>query len=369
MKIPMVDLKRQYQDLRNEINTELQAVLDSAAFILGPCVTAFAEEVADYCKVKYAIPVASGTDALHLALRACEIRPGDEVITTPFTFIGTCEAISYTGAKPVFVDIEEDGFNIDVSQIESAITPRTRAIAAVHLFGQPANLDALMDICNRHGLKLIEDCAQSFGASYQDKMTGSWGDAGCFSFYPSKNLGAYGDAGMVITNDDTIAGTVNTLRNHGSSKAYTHSMIGYNSRLDEMQAAILRVKLRYIDDFNAARRNHAQQYTTRLSGSNITLPRLDLEGTPVFHQYTVRSDSRDRIREALQAADIASAVFYPIPLHQQPVYQNDYKDISLPVSENAARQVLSLPMYPELTQAQIDHVCDTILASIDPSGN
>ena len=360
----MIDLKQQYQRLRSEIDTELQAVLESSAYIMGPAVAALAEEVAGYCNVKHAIPLASGTDALHLAFRACGIGPGDEVITTPFTFIGTCEAISYTGAKPVFVDIEEDSFNIDVSQIEAAITPRTRAIAAVHLFGQPANLDALMDISRKHDLRLIEDCAQSFGARYGDKITGAWGDVGCFSFYPSKNLGAYGDAGMVITDDDSIAKTVSTLRNHGSSEPYTHSIIGYNSRLDEIQAAILRVKLRYIDEFNAARRKHAQHYTHRLADANIVLPAVQVDGTHVYHQFTIRSDNRDNIREALQTADIASAIFYHIPLHQQPVYRDDYADISLPIAEKTARQVLSLPMFPELSETQMNKICDVILSSL-----
>ncbi len=364
MKIPMVDLKQQYTHLKTEIDSAVLSVLDSAHFILGPNVKALAAEVAQYCNVKHAIPVASGTDAIHLALLACGIGVGDEVITTPFTFIGTAEAISYTGAKPVFVDIEADSFNIDTTQIEAAITPQTRAIAAVHLFGQPANLDALTELCRRHDLRLIEDCAQSFGARYDDRMTGSFGDVGCFSFYPSKNLGAYGDAGMVITNNDTIAEKVDVLHNHGSDAPYKHSVIGYNSRLDEIQAAILRIKLKYIDEFNNARREHARHYSERLANSDIITPVEQDNRMHVYHQYTIRSERRDAIHKALTEADIASAVFYPIPLHQQPVYQNDYPGLSMPVAEQTAKQVLSLPMFPELTNAQIDHICDVMLGCL-----
>ncbi len=361
MNIPMVDLKQQYNQLKSEIDSAVMSVLDSAHFILGPNVKALASEIAEYCNVSHAIPVASGTDALHLALLACGIGPGDEVITTPFTFIATAEAISYTGAKPVFIDIEKSSFNIDINQIEAAITPQTRAIAAVHLFGRPANLDALTELCRRHDLKLIEDCAQSFGASYHGRMTGSFGDAGCFSFYPSKNLGAYGDAGMVITNDDAIAERIRVLHNHGSDAPYRHSVIGYNSRLDEIQAAILRIKFKYIDEFNNARRENARRYGERLANSGIAIPSEQENSIHVYHQYTIRSDRRDAIHEALKAADIASAIFYPIPLHQQSVYRNDYMDLSLPIAEQAAQQVLSLPMYPGLSTAQIDQVCDVIL--------
>lgn len=364
MKIPLLDLKQQYQRLRAEIDAELRNVLESAVFIMGPAGVSLTEEISSYCDVKHVIPVASGTDALHLAIRACGIGPGDEVITTPFTFIGTCEAISYTGAQPVFVDIEEDSLNIDASQIEASITERTRAIVAVHLFGQPANLDALTEICRNHGLSLIEDCAQSFGARYRNKMTGTWGNAGCFSFYPSKNLGAYGDGGMVITDDDVIAQKITSLHNHGSCEPYTHNMIGYNSRLDEIQAAVLRVKLRYIDEFNTARRKHAQQYARRLANTGIVLPREQPHSTHVYHQYTVRSDNRDSIQTALKSAGIAFAIFYPIPLHRQPVYQDSYATLSLPVAEKAASQVLSLPMFPELTEKQINEITDVILATL-----
>lgn len=361
MKIPMVDLKQQYYDLQVEIDSAILSALESAKYILGPNVDALACEIAEYCNVKHAIPVASGTDALHLALLACGIGAGDEVITTPFTFIGTAEAISYTGARPVFVDIEADSFNIDVSRIEAAITPNTRAIAAVHLFGQPANLDALTELCRKHHLPLIEDCAQSFGARYHGKITGSVGDAGCFSFYPSKNLGAYGDAGMVITNDDIIAEKIRVLHNHGSDEPYKHCVIGFNSRLDELQAAILRIKLRHIEAFNNARRENAKYYSDRLANSGIVIPVENENNIHVYHQYTIRSNKRDQIRESLNKAEIASAIFYPIPLHQQPVYQNDYRGISMPVAEQTVKQVLSLPMYPELSKTQIDHVCDVIL--------
>jgi dTDP-4-amino-4,6-dideoxygalactose transaminase len=360
MNIPMVDLKQQYQKLRAEIDSAVMSVLESAHYILGPNVESFAIEVAEYCNVKHAIPVASGTDALHLAMVASDIGPGDEVITTPFTFIGTAEAISYTGATPVFVDIEPGSFNIDVTCIEKAITSKTRAIAAVHLFGQPANLDVLAELCRKHNLKLIEDCAQAFGARYKNGIVGTFGDAGCFSFYPSKNLGAYGDAGLVITNNDGIAERISVLRNHGSNVPYMHSVIGYNSRLDEIQAAILRVKLKYLDEFNNARQKNAKLYNERLGDAGVVIPVAQENSMHVYHQYTIRSEKRDQIHEQLSKASIASAIFYPIPLHQQPVYKGSYSDISLPVAEQTVKQVLSLPMYPELSEEQINQVCAVI---------
>lgn len=360
MNIPMVDLKGQYETLRAEIEEGFQQVFANTHFILGPNVRALEEEVARYCGVRHAIAVASGTDALHLALRAAGIGEGDEVITSPFTFIATAEAISYVGARPVFVDIEPQTFNIDPAAIEAAITPRTRAVIPVHLFGQPADLAPIADLCRRHGLKLIEDCAQSFGASYQGKQTGTWGDLGCFSFFPSKNLGCYGDGGMVITDSDEMAAQLRVLANHGSRQRYHHSVIGYNSRLDELQAVVLRIKLKRIDDYNRSRRRNAHLYTERLTGSGVVPPAEDGKGVHVYHQYTIRADRREAIQQALAAANIASAIYYPIPLHRQEVYRDTFADASFPVAEQAAASVLSLPMYPELTEAQVERVCAVI---------
>ena len=367
MNIMMNDTVQQYQLLRGEIDEAVHSVLESGYFILGPNVTAFEREVAQYLEVKHAIAVASGTDALHLAVRAAGIGEGDEVITTAFTFIGTAEAISYTGARPVFVDIDPDTFNIDVNQIEASIGPNTRAIIAVHLFGQAADLDVLKDICRKHRLHLIEDCAQSFGADYRGKKTGGYGDLGCFSFYPSKNLGGFGDGGMVVTDNDTMADTIRTLRNHGSREPYRHSIIGYNSRLDELQAAILRIKLKHIDKFNAQRRQVAQLYNERLQYADLITPVESGQRSHVYHQYTIRSDKRELIHRKLTDGGIASAVYYPIPLHQQEVYKEQYRAVSLPAVENAAAEVLSLPIYPELSVQQVDRVCQCIIDVIQAS--
>lgn len=364
MNIPMVDLKGQYETLKDEIEKGFREVLETTQFILGPNVRALEEEVAAYCNVKHAIAVASGTDALHLAVRAAGIGEGDEVITTPFTFIATAEAVSYVGAKPVFVDIDPQTFNIDVNRIEAAITERTRAVIPVHLFGQPADLAPIRELCQRHGLTLIEDCAQSFGAAYAGRMTGACGDFGCFSFFPSKNLGCYGDGGMIVTDSDEMAEAVRVLRNHGSRQRYHHSVIGYNSRLDELQAVVLRAKLKHIDTYNLLRRKNAHQYTHRLHGTGVIPPAEDGKGTHVYHQYTVLSDAREAIQSALGAAGIASAVYYPIPLHRQEVYWDSCARCSFPVAEEVAGRVLSLPMYPELTTAQIDRVCDVLLGAL-----
>ena len=364
MNIPMVDLKQQYLALRNEIDSSLKDVLESTQFILGPNVRALEEEVAAYCGVRHAISVASGTDALHLALRGAGIGPGDEVITSPFTFIATAEAICYQGAEPVFVDIDPETFNLDVSLIEKAINSNTKAILPVHLFGQPADLTPIRELCSKYDLKLIEDCAQSFGAEYGGVKSGAFGDAGCFSFFPSKNLGCYGDGGMIVCDDDQLAADIRTLRNHGSRERYHHNMIGFNSRLDEMQAVILRVKLQRIDEFNRLRRRNAHLYSELLTNSGVTPPHEDGKGVHVYHQYTIKSLQRDKIHQALTAAGIASAVYYPIPLHQQEVFCERYAGVSLPNAEEVAGEVLSLPMYPELTTEQINRVCAAIKGAL-----
>lgn len=363
MNIPMVDLKIQYESLREEIEAGIRGVLETTQFILGPAGRQLEEQIATYCGVRHAIGVSSGTDALHLALRAAGIGPGDEVITSPFTFIATAEAISYVGATPVFVDIDAQTFNIDVALIEAAITERTKAVLPVHLFGQPADLQPMLDLCRRHGLQLIEDCAQSFGATYNGRMTGALGQAGCFSFFPSKNLGCYGDGGMIITDDEDLAAEVRVLRNHGSRERYHHSIIGYNSRLDELQAVILLAKFKRIDSYNRQRRENAHRYTENLRGSVITPPVEDGKGVHVYHQYTILSERRDALHQALTAAGIASAVYYPIPLHQQEVYGNLHEQVAFPITEHTSRQVLSLPMYPELTHEQIDRVCEVLIGA------
>ncbi len=366
MPVPMVDLKIQYEAIKEEINSAVLGVLESTHFILGPHGKALEQEVAAYHGTKHAVAVASGTDALHLALIAAGVKHGDEVITTPFTFIATAEAISYVGAVPVFVDIDPGTFNMDVAKIEAAITRKTKAIIPVHLYGQPVEMKGLMRIAGTHGLTVIEDCAQSLGAEDRGKKTGTFGDIGCFSFFPSKNLGGYGDGGMVITNDGELAEHMLVLRNHGSRVRYYHDEIGFNSRLDEIQAAILRVKLRYIDTYNAQRRNNAMLYNRHLEHAQIRTPVERREVKHVYHQYTIRVRNRDAVKQKLDAGNITSSmIYYPVPLHLQAAYRNlGMAPGSLPEAELAAQEVLSLPMYPELTEAQIKQVSDAVKQSL-----
>jgi dTDP-4-amino-4,6-dideoxygalactose transaminase len=358
--IPMVDLKTQYLQIKEEIAGGILEALEKTQFILGPNVAAFEQEAAAHLGVKHAVTVASGTDALHLALAAAGVGPGDEVITSPFTFIATAEAIRYVGATPVFVDVEPDSFNIDPACIAAAITPRTKAILPVHLFGQPADMTAIAALCDKHNLLLIEDCAQSFGAATGGRMTGTIGLAGCFSFFPSKNLGCYGDGGMITTNSDELAEQIKVLRNHGSKVRYHHSVIGYNSRLDEIQAVVLRAKLKHIATYNVERRRVAHLYSELLAGSAVTPPVEDGKGIHVYHQYTVLTDKRDQIMAALTAAGIASAIYYPIPLHRQEVFAAAYCDVNLPVAEEVASRCMSLPVFPEMTDAQVREVVAVI---------
>jgi dTDP-4-amino-4,6-dideoxygalactose transaminase len=362
--IPMLDLKAEYALFGEELRNALLGVLDSGQFILGPHGAALERELAQYCGVEHGVAVANGTEALHLALRALGIGPGHEVITSAFTFIGSAEAISYTGATPVFVDIEPDTFNLDPAAVERAITPRTRAVMPVHLFGQCATMDRIQQICDQRGISVVEDCAQSIGADFDGRPCGSWGVAGCTSFYPSKNLGAYGDGGLVVTKDARLADELRVLRNHGSRVRYHHHVIGYNSRLDEMQAAILRVKFKHIDRLNALRREKALAYTERLAGSGVATPIEHKRGKHIYHQYTVRSPKRDALKAALDTARIGAMIYYPIPLHQQDVYRELCRGVSLPDAEEAARTVLSLPMFPMLTQEQIGRVCEVVLAGL-----
>jgi len=362
--IPMVDLKGQYLDIKDEIDQGLLQALEATQFILGPNVRAFEEEAASYLGVNHAVGCASGTDALHLALIAAGIGEGDEVITTPFTFIATAEAILYVGAKPVYVDIDEKTLNMDVNQIEAAITPKTKAILPVHLFGQPADMASIQAIADKHNLVVVEDCAQSFGASIDGKQTGSMGIAGCFSFFPSKNLGCFGDGGLITTQDEKIAEHLRVLRNHGSWKRYHHSELGFNSRLDELQAVILRAKLKRIDQYNEGRRRVAHRYSAALAEMDgITPAHEDGIGRHVYHQYTLLSEKRDQIMAALQEQQIACAVYYPIPLHQQEVFADVCQGVTLPVTEKIASTCMSLPIYPELEDERVDQVLDVIRAA------
>lgn len=357
----MVNLKRQYEALKGEIDGAIGEVLERGQFILGENVSLLEKEIARYHGTAHGIGVANGTDALLLALRACGIGRGDEVITTPFTFIATAEVIAQLGAVPVFVDIERDTFNMDPSKIEEAITPRTKALLPVHLFGHPAEMDPILDLARAHGVRIIEDCAQAFGAEYRGKKVGTFGDCGCFSFFPSKNLACYGDGGMVITAGDGLAKTIRMLRNHGTSVKYHHSLLGYNSRLDEIQAAILRVKMKRIDAWNESRRRNAALYGRGIRREGVVPPAARPHVSAVYHQYTLRCGAdRGSVAEALEKAGIASAVYYPVPLHMQEVFSNLPGRRSLPESEAASREVLSLPMCPELMEEEIRKICHAV---------
>ena len=357
----MVDLKRQYLLLKPEIDRAIWDVVNSAQFILGHELSALEREVASYHGVPFAIGVASGTDALFLALKACDVGEGDEVITTPFTFIATAEAITYLQATPVFVDICPRTFNLNMEHLEKKITSRTKAIIPVHLFGHPAEMSSLLYIAEKYGLKIIEDCAQAFGASYRGRKTGTMGNCGCFSFFPSKNLGGYGDGGMVITSDEKVAERIKILRNHGSSSRYEHQCIGYNSRLDEIQAAILRVKLRKIEEFNNFRRRRAEAYRALIRRDDVILP-VELPGcNHVYHQFTIRAFNREKIIKALTENNIASAIYYPIPLHRQEAFlQKNRPAEYLPNSEICTAEVLSLPMFPELDDEEIRMISQVV---------
>ena len=366
MHIPMTDLTTQYTSIKEEIDEAIRRVIESGRFILGPEVEAFEKEIAAYCGAKYAIGVASGTDALIISLKACGVKTSDEVITTPFTFFATAEAITHCGAVPVFVDIDRRTFNIDTDQIEPRITTKTRAVVPVHLFGQPAEMDAILKLSKKYNLKIIEDCAQALSAKYKDKRVGSIGDAGCFSFFPSKNLGAYGDGGMIVTNDQQIADVARMLRQHGAKTTYYHVLPGYNSRLDAIQAALLRVKFKYLDKWSSFRRQAASLYTRLLSDiDGIEPPYIADYNITSANYYTVRlldrHIDRNELRKYLTSKDIDTAVYYPLSLHLQQVYEVlGYQQGSFPESELAQEQVLSLPMFPEISKDQVIMVVDRI---------
>lgn len=365
-RIPMLDLSRETDQLWDELSSAIQDVLRSGHFILGPNVGEFEREVADFLGVRYAIGLNSGTDALVIGLRALGIGPGDEVITTPFTFFATAEAISSVGATPVFVDIEPETFNLDVTQVEGRITPKTKAIIPVHLFGHAVEMNALMALAEHHKLRVLEDVAQAFGGGFEGRMLGSIGDVGAFSFFPTKNLGGYGDGGLLTTNDPDVADAASMLRAHGSRKKYFNEEIGYNSRLDELQAAILRVKLPVIDQYNSERQRVANRYEQVLGDCELlTLPTAHNYAKHVYHQYTVRirDGKRDEVKDALAEAGIATMIYYPVPVHQLPVYRS--LGYSLPNVEQAAAEVLSLPIWPQLTDDEIDHIGETFQTVLD----
>jgi len=359
--IPFVDLKAQYQSIKPEVDAAIQNVLDTTQFVLGKEVAAFEQDFATYCQAKYAIGVNSGTSALHLALLAAGIGPGDEVITVPFTFVATVAAIVYTGAKPVFVDVDPVSFTIDVNQIEAAITAKTKAILPVHLYGQPADMDPILEIAKRHGLLVIEDAAQAHGAEYKGHRVGSIGDIGCFSFYPGKNLGAYGEGGAVVTDDPEYTRVIRMLRDWGAEKKYQHILKGYNYRLEGFQGAILGVKLRYLEEWTEARRVNAGVYRELLSEAGVDIPVEMPYARHVYHIFAIRTKQREKLQNALQEKTIYTGIHYPIPVHCLPAYADlGYQRGEFPNSELVADEVLSLPMFAELTQEQIQVVCDAI---------
>ncbi len=361
MKVPFIDLAAQYAQIKEEINQNLSDVLNSQYFILGPKVKELEQKIAALCGCKYAIGVSSGTDALLLSLIACGIKSGDEVITTPFTFFSTASCISRLGAQPVFVDIDPRTFNIDPEAIEDKLSSKTKAIIPVHLFGQLTDMDPLLDIASKAHLWIIEDAAQSIGATYKNRKAGSIGHLGCFSFYPTKNLGAYGDGGMIVTNDEELADKLRILRVHGSRPKYYHHIIGVNARLDEMQAAVLLVKLKYLQEWNDARTSNAVLYKEKLQELPLSLPFVAEPCKSIYHQYVIKAPRRDELNEYLQNHGIGTQIYYPLPLHLQPCFKNlNYKEGDFPHAEEASRTVLSLPIFAELGKDQIAYVAEKI---------
>lgn len=364
MPIPFVDLRAQYASIQDEVDSVIQDVLESCTFIGGEPLAAFEREFAAFCQTEFAVGVASGTDALHLTLRALGIGAGDEVITVANTFIATGAAIEMAGARPVFVDIDPHYSTIDPALIEPAITARTKAIIPVHLYGQPADMDPILEIARRYHISVIEDAAQAHGAEYQGRRAGSIGHAGCFSFYPGKNLGAYGDGGVITTSDPELVRRLLLLRDHGRSSKYEHAMVGYNSRLDTLQAGILRVKLRHLEDWNRQRQQIAAWYRQDLRESDLAIPSERPGSTHVYHLYVVETAERDRLQQRLRAMNIATGIHYPVPLHLQPAFRHlGYQAGDLPHAEAAAKRILSLPMFPELTRQQAAQIAESVQTS------
>lgn len=359
--IPFVDLKAQYASVKDEVNAAIQGVLESCQFTLGSEVAAFEREFAAYCQTEHGIGVNTGTSALHLALLAAGVGPGDEVITVPFTFVATVAAIHYTGARPVFVDIDPRSFTMDVAALEAAITRNTKAILPVHLYGQPADMDPILEIARRRGLIVIEDAAQAHGAEYKGRRAGSLGDLGCFSFYPGKNLGAYGEGGMVVTGNPSYARTIRMLRDWGAERKYEHVLKGYNFRLEGIQGAVLRVKLKHLEAWTEARRSAATRYDRLLAGSGVATPAVMPYARHVYHIYAIRTQHRASWQQALLEQGIQTGIHYPIPVHLLPAYSDlGYTRGQFPNAERAASEVLSLPMFPELTAVQCETVCNAV---------
>jgi UDP-N-acetyl-3-dehydro-alpha-D-glucosamine 3-aminotranferase len=372
MAVPVLDLKTQYRGLRREIDEAIRGVLESGYFILGPNVAALETELASFLGTAQAVTLASGTDALHLAVRACGIGPGDAVLTSPFTFVATATAISYAGARPIFADIQSGTFNLDPDRTVEVLAdrvPRTqgrvKAVIPVHLYGQPADMDPLLSLARERGIRVIEDAAQAIGAEYHGRRVGGLGDVGCFSFYPTKNLGASGDGGLATTQDPALGERIRRLRVYGGRERYVHEELGFNSRLDEIQAAILRVKLAHLAEWNARRRSIAARYRAGLASLGVTLPAETPDTLHVYHQFTIRVSDRDAFQRRLGDLGIRTAIFYPVPLHLQPMYRDlGYRAGDFPEAERAAREVLCLPMYPELTDAQVDEVVEACKRSL-----
>ena len=357
----MVDLRGQYLAIKDEIDTAIQSILDATQFIKGKPLADFEAALCAYLECPFSIGVGNGTDALQIAFMALDIQPGDEIITTAFTFIATAEAAALMGAKPVFADIDPDTYNIDPAKIEALITPRTKAIVPVHLFGQAADMDPIMAIANKHGIPVVEDCAQAIGATYKGQNVGYMGAMGTLSFFPSKNLGAFGDGGAVLSSDEALADKVRLIANHGSKKKYHNEIVGINSRLDSLQAAILKVKLAHLDRYIQARQEAAKQYDALLADQpDITTPLIADQCNHVFHQYTIRVPRRDALSAFLKERKIPHAIYYPVPLHKLPVFASSMADVSLPETDRAAAEVLSLPMHTELTEEQLVYITSTI---------
>jgi dTDP-4-amino-4,6-dideoxygalactose transaminase len=368
-KVPFLDLEAHHSPLRAEFDEAIRAVIDQNAFAGGPVVSEFEGEFAAFCDSRFAIGLGSGTEALWLSLLACGIGSGDEVITVPSTFMATAEAITYAGATPVFVDVDDRTYTMDPAQLEQALTPRTKAIVPVHLFGQAADMDPILAFGRQHGLYVVEDAAQAHGTLYKGQKAGSIGDLGCFSFYPGKNLGAFGEAGAVVTNDQRLDEKIRILRDHGQVRKYHHTMVGWNCRMDGIQAAVLRVKLRHLDHNNQSRRRHAKQYNHSLAElEELTTPYEAAYGQHVYHIYAVRVSGRDEVMRSLEEKGIGCGIHYPVPVHLQKAYRGlGHAPGAFPVSERTATEFLSLPMFPELTEKQIQLVTDAVKEAI-PAG-
>ncbi|MGA2108572.1 MAG: DegT/DnrJ/EryC1/StrS family aminotransferase [Syntrophorhabdales bacterium] len=362
MNVPFLDLKSQYLSIKNEIHEALDGVLEKTAFAGGPFVAQFEKEFAAFCGTGQAVGVGNGTDALWMALLALGVGPGDEVITVPDTFIATAEAISYCGATPVFVDVDEKSYNMDPNLLEAAITPKTKAVIPVHLFGQMSDMDPIMEIARKHNLFVLEDASQAHGARYKGKPAGSIGDAGCFSFYPGKNLGAYGEAGAVVTNDTALADRMRMYRDHGSPKKYYHKVLGWNARMDGFQGAVLSVKLKYLPQWNESRRKNAAIYNQLFAGFGSVVTPIEMDyGKHVYHVYALRVKNRDGLISALAEKGIGTNIHYPVPVHLQDAYSFlGLKKGSFPVAEQCAAEFVSLPMFAELTGEQIQYVADAV---------